>query len=1149
MPHVPIPESPVTRGDFQALDSTESGPSKRFQALRAISNRRKFFIALIVVLALVAVITLSIVLTQSDESSEDSGDSDDDVSSTTNSLILPYVAVGNLSLVGAKTEDNSKDQCLDLGWIPTGVDWVASSGGTIYYLCMQQSVEATDEEDVGSVDLNKVSVLRRLVIVTDEESCPTNMQTLTNPSTNTFVCLESTSANKSFNSQQYVVDVMTTTEAFYSHDTPGWITWPTDLKFDSDASSVFMSVRYPVRPIVGLEVLTDVATNSIYSACDELEPVGEWETPGFVLKSSEAASSSAGPSDVLVCVQRPQVDANDSLVVLLDITVVLATETCPEAADNVTNTEITSDQIKLCAEWGTVQFGGGRNSSIASALSEALTSFVAELALYETTDNEAGDVNISSTIPGDWQIVGNESTGTLHTFFLARKFEPFVLNSTLADASSTGSGNDSVTSSVEAVVVSNNSDGANQTQLSFRVLQIADLHLTGDPDYACSSAPTGPYRASILEAAAVIAREIKGIGSSSSNLEDDPLYNDCREALTVAFLDELLDIEQPDFVIFSGDNVHTSDATNHTLAIGIFTGRVESRGIPWAAVFGNHDTEGGFSREDMLELMVEGQQYSHVKYGPRDIGGVGNYEVNVVAPFDGPWGEQGSTVFRMYFLDSHADIDAQTYPLITNSASYDWIKEAQIDFYRELASSHATEQVNGDNSLARNGTDGSIPAVMYFHIPLPEYALASPSNQAGDKNEATASAEVNCGLFSALVEMGDVKATFVGHDHINEYCYLRQGIQLCYGGGIGMGRAYGFDGHELQPYTNTTLPPDIPESASPIIQGACYSPFHNAEYPLNGGSNAAGLDTAMDNDFSIMKNYVTIARTYYSTFYGYPVTPHAAKYGMTLYLGVYMTDESWYDSQVSAAVAAVKDYPDTIAAILVGNENIAPAGPYSAAQVSSRITALRSRILAETGRTVKIGTVQRLTEWVDTSIQSAMLALADNCDIVGVNIYPFFDASYTASDPLVMLNGAWNKMLDLYSVDKLRLTEIGYPTAGAPPSFAPNNIPSLANSIAFYTAFLKWSPASGGQEAFWFMFFDRRPDDNTMVVDLEKYFGFFTYQKVPKASNFPISVAASTSAPTPAPVAATSAPTTAPAATTTPTPTSSSVCRIRKVYK
>ncbi|KAL4095388.1 hypothetical protein PRIC1_008762 [Phytophthora ramorum] len=366
----------------------------------------------------------------------------------------------------------------------------------------------------------------------------------------------------------------------------------------------------------------------------------------------------------------------------------------------------------------------------------------------------------------------------------------------------------------------------------------------------------------------------------------------------------------------------------------------------------------------------------------------------------------------------------------------------------------------------------------------------------------------------------------------------------------------GFTGHELSPFINTTLPPDRVESSSPIVQGACYSPFHNSEYPLNGGS-AAGLDSAMDTDFSIMKNSITVARTYYSNFYGYPVTPHAAKYGISLYLGVFMTDESWYEGQVTAAIAAVKDYPDTIKAILVGNENIYPAGPYSPAEVLRRITALRSRILSETGRTVNIGTVQRHNEWMASSIRTDMLALANGCDILGVNIYPFFDASFTASDPLAMLNGAWNNMLTVYPSDKVRLTEIGFPTAGSPASFAPYNIPSVANSVAFYKAFLNWSPASGGQEVFWFMFFDRRPDDTTMELELEKYFGFYTWNRVAKASGFPTlvgsttlaSTAAPTTAPTSAPTTApTRAPTTAPTPTTTSAGTSTQVCRVHKVF-
>ncbi|KAJ8524723.1 hypothetical protein ON010_g16393 [Phytophthora cinnamomi] len=597
-------------------------------------------------------------------------------------------------------------------------------------MCVQQSSPVNQTVIVDNADT--VSVLRRLVVVSEANGCPSAMQILANPTTNVFVCLEFGIAREAFQAQKYVIDVMSTTEAFYNHDTPGWFTWPINLKADPEAPSVFVSVRYPIVPIVALHVLTNVGSNSIYSACEALAPAGEWETPGFVLKSAGAVAAS-DTTDAVVCVKRPKADTNEAFSVLVDLAVVLSTEACPLAVDSANTTEVVVGHVKLCAEWGLVEFSDSDSDN-------ASISFVADLSLYQTTEGEAVDTNISTSIPGNWQLIGDENSGSLHTFFLARKFEP--LNLTLDETVSLQTGDEVVVSSVEAIVVPSASN-----ELSFRVLQIADLHLTSNPDYPCLSGPTGPIRDSILESAWNISRDLKtraGI-ATSDNKADDPHYNECREALTIAFLEELLDIEKPDFVVFSGDNVHTSDTTTDALAMGIFTERVENRRIPWTAVFGNHDIDGGLSREAMLSLLVEGQQFSHMKYGPREIGGVGNYEVSVVAPTDGPWGTRGSTVFRMYFLDSHGSVDRNMHPLVTDT-HYEWITESQLQFYRELAASHA------------NNSD-SVPAVMYFHIPIPEYALVSPSTRSGGKNEEPASSKVNSGLFSVLVDVGDVKAT------------------------------------------------------------------------------------------------------------------------------------------------------------------------------------------------------------------------------------------------------------------------------------------------------------------------------------------------------------------------------------------------------
>lgn len=90
-----------------------------------------------------------------------------------------------------------------------------------------------------------------------------------------------------------------------------------------------------------------------------------------------------------------------------------------------------------------------------------------------------------------------------------------------------------------------------------------------------------------------------------------------------------------------------------------------------------------------------------------------------------------------------------------------------------------------------DGQREATPGLVYFHIPLPEYASLDSSNYTGVKQEAgISSADVNSGFFATLVEAGDVKAVFTGHDHLNDFCGDVSGIQLCYAGGFGY-HAYG----------------------------------------------------------------------------------------------------------------------------------------------------------------------------------------------------------------------------------------------------------------------------------------------------------------------------------------------------------------------
>ncbi|KAA0039796.1 putative inactive purple acid phosphatase 29 [Cucumis melo var. makuwa] len=82
------------------------------------------------------------------------------------------------------------------------------------------------------------------------------------------------------------------------------------------------------------------------------------------------------------------------------------------------------------------------------------------------------------------------------------------------------------------------------------------------------------------------------------------------------------------------------------------------------------------------------------------------------------------------------------------------------------------------------------PGLTFFHIPLPEFSSFDASNYTGVRQEGISSPSVNSGFFTSMVEAGDVKAVFTGHDHLNDFCGLLTGINLCYGGGFGY-HAYG----------------------------------------------------------------------------------------------------------------------------------------------------------------------------------------------------------------------------------------------------------------------------------------------------------------------------------------------------------------------
>ena len=269
---------------------------------------------------------------------------------------------------------------------------------------------------------------------------------------------------------------------------------------------------------------------------------------------------------------------------------------------------------------------------------------------------------------------------------------------------------------------------------------------------------------------------------------------------TIALQEAVLDDVAPDVALINGDVIDGSptSALEAKQAINNVVRPMEDRGIPWALTFGNHDEDSsartGMDEGAYLEFV---RQYPHNlnTAGARGITGSGN-QVLGVRPSRG-----GGEAFALWLLDSGryapeqiAGQDFEGYP------DWDWLRPDQVQWY--LETSAALERRNR----------GLVPGLVFQHIALWEHRFAwfasvdsrSEADHAraaekhsiiGERNEDECPGPFNSGMFAAMLQRGDVKGLFVGHDHINTYVADYYGIQLGYAPGTGFG-TYGLGGQE-----------------------------------------------------------------------------------------------------------------------------------------------------------------------------------------------------------------------------------------------------------------------------------------------------------------------------------------------------------------
>ncbi|TIX51718.1 phosphoesterase [Alteraurantiacibacter aquimixticola] len=249
----------------------------------------------------------------------------------------------------------------------------------------------------------------------------------------------------------------------------------------------------------------------------------------------------------------------------------------------------------------------------------------------------------------------------------------------------------------------------------------------------------------------------------------------------IALTEKLIDIEKPDLVIATGDNIsgdRCDTPADVEAAVRNVATAMENKQVPWAIVLGNHDQEHfartGVTREQVFEY-YESYPFNRNGGWQRGISGAGNKDLLL-------WDSEGrELVNALWLIDSgegHPD----------RSIRYEWIRTDQVGWY--WSRSAVLEQHYGRR----------IPGLMFFHIPLPEFQEMILSRKViGERHETESPSRINSGMFAAVLDRGDVMGIFCGHDHVNNYLGKYRGVML---GQVGVVGYYGYPHTPPEDITN-----------------------------------------------------------------------------------------------------------------------------------------------------------------------------------------------------------------------------------------------------------------------------------------------------------------------------------------------------------
>ena len=236
---------------------------------------------------------------------------------------------------------------------------------------------------------------------------------------------------------------------------------------------------------------------------------------------------------------------------------------------------------------------------------------------------------------------------------------------------------------------------------------------------------------------------------------------------------------QPDLITVSGDLAWAG----HYEAYACLADFLESFGVPWAPVMGNHDNQGGPEAVDRAVAILTARSHCLWENGDPALG-KGNYVIAVE--------QEGRPIHGILMMDSH---DRKPWTDEKGETVSQWadLDPAQLAWYEETV-----------GGLQARGVRET---TLILHIPLYTYREAfraawkaeidphSVSPEESDRGlcwndgyrdsvgvfyEGVGSYPADNGFFDRITALGSTKTVLAGHDHVNDFMIRYRGVRLIY---------------------------------------------------------------------------------------------------------------------------------------------------------------------------------------------------------------------------------------------------------------------------------------------------------------------------------------------------------------------------------